>query len=89
MTEAPTGRLAIVWSVDARSDLRRIDRGVALEILHCVDRFLTTRNGDVKKLKPPQSGYRLRCGDYRVFFEYAKESSLEVLAVRHRREAYR
>jgi mRNA-degrading endonuclease RelE of RelBE toxin-antitoxin system len=72
-----------------RQDLRRIDRETALDILHCTDRYLTTRVGDVKKLKPPQSGYRLRCGDYRLFFEYMGESTIEILGVRHRREAYR
>lgn len=76
-------RLSIIWPKDARADLRRID------ILHCMDRYLSTRHGDVKKLKPPQSGFRLRCGDYRLFFEYSDEDTLEVIGVRRRREAYR
>lgn len=82
-------RLAILWSAEARADLRRIDRETAIEVLHCTDRFLTTRNGDVKKLKPPQTGFRLRCGNYRLFFEYRNEAGIEILGVRHRREAYR
>ena len=82
-------RLSIIWSEEARADLRRIDRQTALDILHCADRYLATRNGDVKKLKPPQSGFRLRCGDYRLFFELRGETSVEVTGVRHRREAYR
>jgi mRNA-degrading endonuclease RelE of RelBE toxin-antitoxin system len=82
-------RISIVWSEEARADLRRIDRHIALDILHCTDRYLATRNGDVKKLKPPQSGYRLRCGDYRLFFEERGENKIEVIGVRHRREAYR
>jgi mRNA-degrading endonuclease RelE of RelBE toxin-antitoxin system len=43
----------------------------------------------VKKLKPPQTGFRLRCGDYRLFFEVKNEATIEVIGVRHRREAYR
>ena len=82
-------RLSIVWSAEARADLRRIDRQTALDILHCADRYLATRNGDVKKLKPPQTGFRLRCGDYRLFFEVKNEATIEVIGVRHRREAYR
>lgn len=82
-------RIVIIWSEDARADLRRIDRQLALDILHCTDRYLATRNGDVKKLKPPQTGYRLRCGDYRLFFEDRGENTIEVIGVRHRREAYR
>lgn len=82
-------RLSIRWSVEARADLRRIDRETALDILHCADRYLATRNGDVKMLKPPQTGFRLRCGDYRLFFEFRNEIAIEVIGVRHRREAYR
>lgn len=82
-------RISILWSEDARADLRSIDRQTALEILHCTDRYLTTRNGDVKRLKPPQTGYQLRCGDYRLFFEDRGENTVEVIGVRHRREAYR
>ena len=87
--EQAPARLTIIWSEEARSDLRRIDRHVALDILHCTDRYLATRNGDVKKLKPPQTGFRLRCGDYRLFFNLRNETTIEILGVRHRREAYR
>jgi hypothetical protein len=50
-------RLTIRWSPEARSDLRAIDRESALSILHCIDRYLTTRTGDLKKLKPPLIGF--------------------------------
>jgi len=89
VSEGKTARLSIRWSEEARSDLRRIDRQTALDILHCLDRYITTRNGDVKKLKPPQTGFRLRCGDYRLFFELRNETTIEVIGVRNRREAYR
>ena len=59
----------MIWSPEARADLRAIDRETAMQILHCVDRYLANRTGDVKKLKPPLTGFRLRCGDYRVFFD--------------------
>jgi mRNA-degrading endonuclease RelE of RelBE toxin-antitoxin system len=62
-------RIAVGWSTEARTDLRAIDRETAIQILHCVDRYLASRTGDVKKLKPPLTGFRLRCGDYRVFFD--------------------
>ena len=51
--EKAPARLSIVWSLDARADLRAIDRETALDILHCVDRYLATRNGDVKKAQAP------------------------------------
>jgi mRNA-degrading endonuclease RelE of RelBE toxin-antitoxin system len=31
---------------------------------------------------------RLRCGDYRVFFDLKTDGAIEITAVRHRREAY-
>ena len=90
MTEPPVPeRIALIWSPEARSDLRSVDRENAMQILACIDRFLTTRSGDVKKLKPPLSGFRLRCGDYRVFFDLKDENTIAATAVRHRREAYR
>jgi mRNA-degrading endonuclease RelE of RelBE toxin-antitoxin system len=72
-----------------RVDLRAIDREVALQILHCVDRYLSSRTGDVKKLKPPIEGFRLRCGEYLVFFDLKGDDTIQVTAVRHRKEAYR
>jgi mRNA-degrading endonuclease RelE of RelBE toxin-antitoxin system len=82
-------RIAAIWSPEARADLRAIDRETALQILHCVDRHLVNRDGDVKKLKPPLAGFRLRCGDYRVFFDPKDENTIEITGVRNRREAYR
>jgi len=43
----------------------------------------------VKKLKPPETGFRLRCGDYRAFFGLKDENAIEITGVRHRRDAYR
>jgi mRNA-degrading endonuclease RelE of RelBE toxin-antitoxin system len=60
-----------------------------MQILHCLDRYLSSRNGDVKKLKPPDTGFRVRCGDFRVFFDYRNENTIEPTRIRHRREAYR
>ncbi len=52
-------------------------------------RYLATGEGDVKRLQdivPPE--FRLRVGDYRLRFHDLGDSIL-VLAVKHRREAYR
>lgn len=90
MTEPPAPeRIAVLWSPEARADLRAIDREVAMQILQCLDRYLASRAGEVKKLKPPLAGFRLRCGDYRVFFDLKNGNAIGVTAVRHRKEAYR
>ena len=87
--EAAPERIAVVWSPETRADLRAIEREAAMQILRSVDRYLASRNGDVKKLKPPLTGFRLRSGDYRVFFDQKDENTIEITGVRNRREAYR
>ncbi|MGB7552777.1 MAG: type II toxin-antitoxin system RelE/ParE family toxin [Candidatus Korobacteraceae bacterium] len=90
MTELPEPqRIAVIWSPEARADIRAVARDTALQILHCLDRYLTNRAGDVKKLKPPLKGFRLRCGDYWLFFDQKDEHTINVTAMRNRREAYR
>jgi mRNA-degrading endonuclease RelE of RelBE toxin-antitoxin system len=79
----------VIWSPEARADLRAIDRDTALQILYCLTRYLENRTGDVKALQQPLTGFRLRCGDYRLFFEHHDENAIAITAVLHRREAYR
>jgi mRNA-degrading endonuclease RelE of RelBE toxin-antitoxin system len=79
----------IVWTGPAKADVRRIDRDTAMRILAALDRFARTGEGDVKHLQdiePPE--FRLRVGDYRLFFVNIADA-LEVRRVLHRREAYR
>ena len=87
--ETAPERIAVIWSPEARADLRAIERETAMQILHCIDRYLASRTGDVKKLQPPRTGFRLRCGDYRVFFDLKGENTIEITGVKNRREAYR
>ncbi|HEY6304474.1 MAG TPA: type II toxin-antitoxin system RelE/ParE family toxin [Candidatus Acidoferrum sp.] len=93
MTEPPERptpeRISVLWAPAARADLRAIDREQAMQVLYCVDHYVTSRTGDVKRLKPPLIGFRLRCGDYRVFFNLKNNDTIEIAAVRHRKEAYR
>jgi mRNA-degrading endonuclease RelE of RelBE toxin-antitoxin system len=87
--EADPGRIGVIWSPEARADLRAIERQTAGADSVRVDRYLTGRAGDAKKLKPPRTGFRLRCGDYRVFFDLKCENNIEITGVRNRRKAYR
>jgi len=79
----------IEWTEAARADVRRVDREVAMRILEGLARFLFTDEGDVKLVKgsDPRE-YRLRIGDYRVRFHDLGDT-LQILSVKHRREAYR
>ncbi|MFO0284237.1 MAG: type II toxin-antitoxin system RelE family toxin [Acidobacteriota bacterium] len=57
--DAAPERIAVIWSPEARADLRAIDRETAMPILYCLDRYLASRVGDGKKLKPPRTDFRL------------------------------
>jgi mRNA-degrading endonuclease RelE of RelBE toxin-antitoxin system len=79
----------VAWADSAKADLRAIDQATALRILHVLARYLATGEGDVKRLQdvePPE--LRLRVGDYRVRLRDLGDSVV-ILAVKHRREAYR
>jgi mRNA-degrading endonuclease RelE of RelBE toxin-antitoxin system len=79
----------IAWTDQAKADVRGIDRETAIDLLHRLARFLSTEEGDVKRLTaidPPE--FRLRLGDYRLRF-YDHGDWIEVLRVRNRKEAYR
>jgi mRNA interferase RelE/StbE len=79
----------VVWTDQAKTQLRAIDQPTALRILHALARCLETGEGDVKRLQniePPE--FRLRVGDYRVRF-HDHGDIIRITAVKHRREAYR
>jgi len=79
----------IVWTDQARAQLRAIDQGAALRILHALARLLVTGEGDVKRLQGIDPlEFRLRVGDYRVRF-HDPGGAIDVLSIRHRRDAYR
>ena len=73
----------------AKAELRAIDQPTAMRILYGLERYVSTGEGDVKRLQgiePPE--FRLRVGDYRVRF-HESGLTLEISAIKHRREAYR
>jgi mRNA-degrading endonuclease RelE of RelBE toxin-antitoxin system len=80
----------VLWSTEARADLRAIDRDTALRLLKSLDRFLKTGAGNVKQLEdfePPL--FRLRIGAWRIIYRWHADGVMEVVRVRNRREAYR
>jgi mRNA-degrading endonuclease RelE of RelBE toxin-antitoxin system len=87
----------IVFSEQARADIRAIPQPIAMNILTAIHRLAETGAGRVKALKGKSGEKRLRVGDYRVrFTEDASaepigksEETLRVHAVTNRKEAYR
>jgi plasmid stabilization system protein ParE len=79
----------VVWTEQARADLRAIEQPIALQILKTLARYAQTGEGNTKQLRdvePPL--LRLRAQDHRVFFR-DKGDYLEISRVLDRKEAYR
>jgi mRNA-degrading endonuclease RelE of RelBE toxin-antitoxin system len=80
----------LLWTLEARADVRAIDRDTALRLLKALDRFLKTESGDVKQLEgfaPPL--YRIRFGSWRFLYHKVGNDTIEVVRVRNRKDAYR
>jgi mRNA-degrading endonuclease RelE of RelBE toxin-antitoxin system len=81
--------MEIGWTEAALADMAALDKGTARRVKQSVERFAETGAGNIKRLQgmdPPE--FRLRVGDYRVRF-HIDGSTIAVLRVRNRREAYR
>ena len=79
----------IIWTDQAKADVRAIEQKPALQILKTLARFAQTEQGNIRQLagvEPPQ--FRLRTQDHRVFF-LVHQDAIEILRVRDRKEAYR
>ena len=79
----------IVWTDQARADIRAIEQPIALQILKTLARYFQSGEGNTKQLRgiePPLM--RLRAQDHRVFFR-DKGDYLEISRVLDRKEAYR
>ncbi|MCE5306734.1 MAG: type II toxin-antitoxin system RelE/ParE family toxin [Acidobacteriales bacterium] len=81
--------MRIVFSDQARTDVRAIPQRIAMNILTAIQRLAETGAGRVKTLQNQDGDRRLRVGDYRVRFTVEYPETLYVHTVRHRREAYR
>jgi plasmid stabilization system protein ParE len=79
----------IVWSEQAKADVRGIERSIALQILKTLARYVQSGEGNTKQLRdiePPL--IRLRSQNHRIFFR-DKGGYLEISRVLDRKEAYR
>ena len=79
----------IVWTDQARADLRAVEQPIALQILKTLARYAYSGEGNTKQLRdiePPL--IRLRAQTHRIFFR-DKGEYLEISRVLDRKEAYR
>ena len=79
----------IVWTDQAKADVRAIEQPIAIQILKTLGRYVLTGDGATTQLKgvtPPM--IRLRAQNHRVFFR-EQDGSLQIERVLDRKEAYR
>jgi mRNA-degrading endonuclease RelE of RelBE toxin-antitoxin system len=75
----------------AREDILKLDKIIQQRMLRKITYFesLDDIKSVSKKLKDFElSEYRIRIGDYRLFIDIVDNNIIEVVAVRHRRNAY-
>ena len=78
----------IIWDPAARTDLRRLDRDIAMRILLALTRYNETGEGDVKMLTDREGLYRIRVGKWRVFFSLEAPNAVRINGIDNRGQAY-
>jgi len=81
----------VVFARSARKELQSLDPPVALRILKSIESLVSSpRPAGAKKLEGATDLWRIRIGEWRVVYRIVDRQRLvDIVAVRHRREAYR
>ena len=87
--QGTAGLKRIIISDEAKSDIRRIPKHIAMNILSAIHRLAETGAGRVKALKGNSENKRLRVGDFRVRYTDEQPDTLRIHTVKHRKDAYR
>lgn len=82
---------AVTFARSARKELEHLDRALVDRIFPLIESLAQNpRPPRCKKLSGVQNLWRIRVGDYRVVYHiYDADKVVDIVAVRHRREAYR
>jgi mRNA interferase RelE/StbE len=82
---------AVVFARSARKELQNLDPQIARRILKQVEALVTNpRPSGVVKLEGSTDLWRIRIGEWRVVYRISDRDRLvDVIAVRHRSDAYR
>jgi mRNA interferase RelE/StbE len=81
----------VVFARSARKELQSLDPPVALRVLKSIDALVSSpRPPGARKLEGAIDLWRIRIGEWRVVYRIVDRQKLvDIVAVRHRREAYR
>ena len=82
---------AVVFARSARKELQNLDPQVARRIIKQIEALVTDpRPSGVVKLEGATDLWRIRVGQWRVVYRLSDRDRLvDVIAVRHRNDAYR
>jgi mRNA interferase RelE/StbE len=81
----------VVFARSARKELQSLDPPVALRILKSIEALVSgPRPAGARKLEGAADLWRIRVGEWRAVYRIVdKQRLVDIVAVRHRREAYR
>ena len=80
----------VEWTPAAARDMRQLETANAQRVRQAVRTLAASGNRGLTKLSGRQDQWRLRVGDWRAIITFAdRGSTIRVLRVLHRREAYR
>jgi mRNA interferase RelE/StbE len=81
----------VVFARSARKELQNLDPQVARRILKAIEALVANpRPSGVVKLEGASDLWRVRVGEWRVVYRISdRDRVVDVIAVRHRRDAYR
>ena len=91
MVHPPCAGYAIIFTDDAKKELRKLEKQTIKRIFEKTKKLISARldNLNIKKLKSKISLYRLRAGDYRVIYCIKREKVIVyIVAVGHRKNIY-
>jgi mRNA interferase RelE/StbE len=82
---------AVVFARSARKELQNLDPQVARRIVKQIEALMTNpRPSGVVKLEGATDLWRIRIGQWRAVYRISdRDSMVDVIAVRHRSDAYR
>jgi len=85
------GEYNITFARSARKELERLDSLLVSTIFPRIEKLASNpRPRGVRKLQGEQNLWRIRIGDYRVIYGVDdRTQQVDIIAVRHRNDAYR
>ena len=79
----------ILFSNSAIKDLKSLEQDTKESIKKAIEVLMENPfTGDIKKLRLPLEGYRMRKGDYRILFEIEKNCII-ISTIKHRKDVYK